>query len=278
MMSSYENYSRTSASYDTTRPPQGLDVIREALSINTVPLKSQTLLDAGCGTGQYTAALINDVAQITAIDLNETMLSAAKKKLCGQTGSGRLVFHQASLEALPIESGSVDAVMVNQVLHHVADDPQNDWPAHQQICNEFARVLKPGGTVVINSCSQTQLRSGFWFYHLIPNAVERVCQRTCDPHVLAELLEAAGFSRAKQTVAPEIVMQDASYFSAEGVFDPNWRNGDSIWALATPEELEHALNEARQLAKAGELESFMHHHDAKRTNVGQLTFSSAQKY
>jgi len=277
-MSSYEDYSRTSASYDGTRPAQGVGIIRKALSRNTVPLKSQLLLDAGCGTGQYTTALINDVAQITAIDLNQAMLSAAKEKLQDKTVSGRIVFHQASLDALPIESGSVDAVMVNQVLHHVADDPQNDWPAHQQICNEFARVLKPGGTVVINSCSQAQLRSGFWFYHLIPNAVERVCQRTCDPRVLAELLEAAGFSRAKRTVDPEIVMQDSAYFRAEGVFDPNWRSGDSIWALATPEELEHALNEARQLAEAGELESFMHHHDAKRTNVGQLTFSSAQKY
>ena len=277
MMSSYENYSRTSASYDTTRPPQGLDVIREALSINTVPLKSQTLLDAGCGTGQYTAALINDVAQITAIDLNEAMLSAAKKKLCGQTGSGRLVFHQASLEALPIESGSVDAVMVNQVLHHVADDPQNDWPAHQQICNEFARVLKPGGIVTINSCSHAQLRSGFWFYHLIPDAIERICERTCDPAAMASLLKAAGFGETKHAVDPGIVMQDASYFRAEGVFDASWRSGDSIWALATPDELETALGKARELAENAELQSFLNRHDAPRSEVGQLTFSSAQK-
>jgi len=277
-MSSYENYSRTSASYDATRPPQGLEIIRESLSMNAVPLKSQALLDAGCGTGQYAAALIDDVSHITAVDLNEAMLAAASSKLSAEVVSGRMVFHQASLETLPLDDESVDAALVNQVLHHVADEPEQNWPSHRRIFAEFARVLKPGGIVTINSCSHAQLRSGFWFYHLIPNAVERVCQRTCDPHVLAELLEAAGFSRAKQTVAPEIVMQDASYFSAEGVFDPNWRNGDSIWALATPEELEHALNEARQLAKAGELESFMHHHDAKRTNVGQLTFSSAQKY
>ena len=68
-MSSYENYSKTSASYDTTRPPQGLDVIRAVLSTNTVPLEAQTLLDAGCGTGQYTAALINDVAQLSLIHI-----------------------------------------------------------------------------------------------------------------------------------------------------------------------------------------------------------------
>jgi len=276
-MSSYENYSKTSASYDTTRPPQGLEVIREALSTNAVPLKTQILLDAGCGTGQYTAALINDVAQITAIDLNEAMLSAAKEKLHGETESGRLVFQQASLEALPIDAQSVDAIMVNQVLHHIADDPDTHWPGHQRVFAEFARVLKPGGMIVINSCSHVQLRSGFWFYQLIPNAIERICRRTCDPTVIAELLQAVGFSQTRHAVDPQIVMQDASYFSAQGVFDPNWRSGDSIWALATPDELQAALEEAAQLGEAGELDSFMRHHDAKRQSVGQLTFSSAQR-
>lgn len=276
-MSSYENYSKTSASYDTTRPPQGLEVIRAVLSTNTVPLEAQMLLDAGCGTGQYTAALINDVAQITAVDLNEAMLGAAKEKLRAETGSGRLVFHQASLEALPIDSQSVDAIMVNQVLHHVADDPEKHWPGHQRVFAEFARVLKPKGMIVINSCSHAQLRSGFWFYQLIPNAIEHICRRTCDPTVIAELLQAAGFGQTKHTVDAKIVMQDASYFSAEGVFDPNWRNGDSIWALATPDELKTALKEAARLAEAGELDSFMRHHDAKRQSIGQLTFSSAQK-
>jgi len=276
-MSSYENYSKTSASYDTTRPPQGLEVIREALSTNAVPLKTQVLLDAGCGTGQYTAALINDVAQITAIDLNEAMLSAAKEKLHGETESGRLVFQQASLEALPIDAQSVDAIMVNQVLHHIADDPDTHWPGHQRVFAEFARVLKPGGMIVINSCSHVQLRSGFWFYQLIPNAIERICRRTCDPTVIAELLQAVGFSQTRHAVDPQIVMQDASYFSAQGVFDPNWRSGDSIWALATPDELQAALEEAAQLGEAGELDSFMRHHDAKRQSVGQLTFSSAQR-
>ena len=276
-MSSYENYSKTSASYDTTRPPQGLDVIRAVLSTNTVPLEAQMLLDAGCGTGQYTAALSNDVAQITAIDLNEAMLSAAKEKLHGETESGRLVFQQASLEALPIDAQSVDAIMVNQVLHHIADDPDTHWLGHQRVFAEFARVLKPGGMIVINSCSHVQLRSGFWFYQLIPNAIERICRRTCDPTVIAELLQAGGFSQTRHAVNPQIVMQDASYFSAQGVFDPNWRSGDSIWALATLDELQAALEEAAQLGEAGELDSFMRHHDAKRQSVGQLTFSSAQR-
>ena len=276
-MSSYENYSRTSASYDATRPPQGLEIIRENLSMNAVPMKSQALLDAGCGTGQYAAALIHEVSHITAVDLNEAMLAAASSKLGAEVESGRVVFHQASLETLPLDDESVDAVLVNQVLHHVADEPEQNWPSHQRIFAEFARVLKPGGIVTINSCSHTQLRSGFWFYHLIPNAIERICERTCDPAAMASLLKAAGFGKTKHAVDPGIVMQDASYFRAEGVFDAGWRSGDSIWALATPDELETALGEARELAETGELQSFMNRHDAPRSKVGQLTFSSTQK-
>ena len=68
-MSSYENYSRTSASYDATRPPQGLEIIRENLSMNAVPMKSQALLDAGCGTGQYAAALIHEVSHLSLIHI-----------------------------------------------------------------------------------------------------------------------------------------------------------------------------------------------------------------
>ena len=276
-MSSYENYSRTSASYDATRPPQGLEIIRENLSMNAVPMKSQALLDAGCGTGQYAAALIDEVSHITAVDLNEAMLAAASNKLGAEVESGRVVFHQASLETLPLDDESVDAVLVNQVLHHVADEPEQNWPSHQRIFSEFARVLKPGGIVTINSCSHAQLRSGFWFYHLIPDAIERICERTCDPAAMASLLKAAGFGETKHAVDPDIVMQDASYFRAEGVLDADWRSGDSIWALATSDELEAALGKARELAETGELQSFMKQHDAPRSEVGQLTFSSAQK-
>ena len=94
---------------------------------------------------------------------------------------------------------------------------------------------------------------------------------------MALLLKAAGFGETRHAVDPGIVMQDASYFKAEGVFDASWRSGDSIWALATPDELETALGEARELAKTEELQSFMNRHDAPRSEVGQLTFSSAKK-
>ena len=95
--------------------------------------------------------------------------------------------------------------------------------------------------------------------------------------VLMGMRVCPGFGETKHAVDPGIVMQDASYFKTEGVFDADWRSGDSIWALATPDELEAALGKARELAETGELQWFMKQHDAPRSEVGQLTFSSAQK-
>jgi ubiquinone/menaquinone biosynthesis C-methylase UbiE len=274
-MSHYENYSRTSAAYDRTRQARGVEIIRRLLSHNPLPLSEQVLVDAGCGTGQYSAALIDSVQHIQAIDLNPGMLTIAGNKLQAQIAAGTIELHQGVIDELPIDDESADAVMVNQVLHHLADDATAGWPAHQRVFTEFARVLKPGGTAVINSCSHSQLEQGFWFYHLIPEAVDRVQQRTADLDVLGSLLKHSGFGEVGHETATDIIMQGDAYFDADRVLDPQWRDGDSIWALATPAEQENALQKVRTLVDQGELHSFMRRHDETRLHSGQLSFTWA---
>ncbi|MBT5886557.1 MAG: class I SAM-dependent methyltransferase [Acidiferrobacteraceae bacterium] len=274
-MSHYENYSRTSATYDRTRQAQGIEIICRLLSHNPLPLSEQVLVDAGCGTGQYSAALIDSVQHIQAIDLNPGMLTVAGNKLQAQIAAGNIELHQGSIDELPIDDESADAVMVNQVLHHLADDATAGWPAHQRVFAEFARVLKPGGVAVINSCSHAQLEQGFWFYHLIPEAVDRVQQRTADLDVLGSLLQHSGFGEVGHETATDIIMQGDAYFDADRVLDPQWRDGDSIWALATPAEQENALQKVRTLVDQGELHRFMRRHDETRLHSGQLSFTWA---
>ena len=274
-MSHYENYSRTSAAYDRTRQAQGIEIIRRLLSHNPLRLSEQVLVDAGCGTGQYSAALIDSVQHIQAIDLNPGMLTVAGNKLQAQIAAGNIELHQGSIDELPIDDESADAVMVNQVLHHLADDATAGWPAHQRVFAEFARVLKPGGMAVINSCSHSQLEQGFWFYQLIPEAVGRVQQRTADLDVLGSLLQRSGFGEVGHETATDIIMQGGAYFDADRVLDPQWRAGDSIWALATPAERENALQKVRTLVDQGELQSFMRRHDETRLHSGQLSFTWA---
>ena len=70
-MSKFENYTNTSQNYDLTRQPVGLELIFGALACGSRPLGEQTALDAGCGTGNYLAALAGKVARTAQISLEQ---------------------------------------------------------------------------------------------------------------------------------------------------------------------------------------------------------------
>ena len=80
-MSTFASYDQISPHYDSTRRPIGSEIILGCLAALGQPLGELGLLDAGCGTGAYSAAVIDRVRHIAAIDLNTGMLAAAKAKL-----------------------------------------------------------------------------------------------------------------------------------------------------------------------------------------------------
>ena len=124
-MSSYEDYGTASGSYDDTRVAVGTVILLGAFAGGRVPLAKVDLLDAGCGTGTYTDAVARHVGSVTLLDASEAMLEVARRKL----GSAkRLDYHVGSLQELPFDDASFDAVMTNQVLHHLGDDEGAGWP------------------------------------------------------------------------------------------------------------------------------------------------------
>lgn len=94
--------------------------------------------DIGCGTGNAAEVLAPLVSKVFAIDQNETMLAAAKKRL---KGVQNVEFLRGDVEKLPLKDASVDAAVCVLVLHHI-DDPT-------VACAEMARILKPGGVCLI---------------------------------------------------------------------------------------------------------------------------------
>ncbi len=94
--------------------------------------------DLGCGTGQVSAALAPFVAHVVAVDASAAMLQAAKKRL---HGSQNVDLRRGDIEALPIDDARLDAATLMLVLHHIAEP--------DKALAEVARVLKPGGRVVI---------------------------------------------------------------------------------------------------------------------------------
>jgi ubiquinone/menaquinone biosynthesis C-methylase UbiE len=100
------------------------------------------LLDAGCGTGRF----LDFVKQawprlpVIGLDLSEAYIREAKAHLRGRAGTRLMV---AKCEALPMADASVDAVASIFLFHELPPKVRRDALA------EFARVLKPGGRLVL---------------------------------------------------------------------------------------------------------------------------------
>ena len=205
------------------------------------------------------------------------MLAIARAKLTSAAQDGRAELRRASITDLPFTDASFDAVMFNQVLHHLEDGTDQAYGGHARALAEAHRVLRPGGLVVVNICAHEQLREGFWYYDLIPQARAEVLRRCVPATRLEAILDETGFAPRDRIVPYDETMQGPAYFRADGPLDPDWRRGDSIWALAGPTELAAAEARVGSLAQSGRLEAFVAKRDARRAAVGQFTFLVAEK-
>src|ERR687884_229265 len=100
-------------------------------------------LDAGCGTGLLTVALLKALdfpVRITAIDLSGSSIVTAQKSVEKKAGrEDKVWFAQANVLALPFADNSFDFVVTSGVLEYVSLD---------EGLGELARVLKRGGYIL----------------------------------------------------------------------------------------------------------------------------------
>lgn len=100
------------------------------------------VLEIACGTGIATAHLrrvLPDEASIVATDLNAAMLDEARER---RGGLQRVVYEEADAQALRFADGSFDAVACQFGLMF--------FPDKARALSEMARVLRPGGRLVLN--------------------------------------------------------------------------------------------------------------------------------
>lgn len=97
------------------------------------------ILDAGCGTGLLTLAILKTLrrpARVTAIDLSAPSLAEAKQAASKERTRHAVRFLQANLLSLPFADDSFDFIATSGALEYV---PLGEGLA------ELARVLRPGG-------------------------------------------------------------------------------------------------------------------------------------
>lgn len=98
-----------------------------------VDLDGTDALDLGCGLGMYTARMRAGGARAVGLEVEWPRAVEARR--------GGIDVVAAVGEFLPLAAASTDVVLLHEVLEHVADD--------RATLAEVARVLRPGGRVVI---------------------------------------------------------------------------------------------------------------------------------
>jgi SAM-dependent methyltransferase len=152
-------------------------------------------LDVGCGTGALTAAILARCgpASVVGADPSLAYLGHAHRRCAGP----RAAFAVADARAIPLATGSVDAVVSALALNFV--------PEPATAAAEMGRVARPGGTVAAylwDYAGGMQLIRRFWdaAVALDPDAA-RLDEATrfplCHPDRLGELLEEAGLERVE---------------------------------------------------------------------------------
>lgn len=114
---------------------------RPALRALLPEVRGLRVLDAGCAAGTHSAWLAERGADVDGIDVSEPMIALARTRV-----GERARFHTADLEQrLPFADGTFDLVMSSLALHYVRD--------LDAAIGEFARVLRPGGTLAFSTHS-----------------------------------------------------------------------------------------------------------------------------
>jgi ubiquinone/menaquinone biosynthesis C-methylase UbiE len=115
-----------------------------------------TIADIGCGPGYLLEAIGKEFPgnRLMGIDISQEMVEKARANLALKGMGSRVEFRQGEAEALPFEGSSQDFLVSTLSLHH--------WSDLVKALEEFHRVLKPSGEVLIMDLRRDPRRLFYW--------------------------------------------------------------------------------------------------------------------
>jgi tRNA (cmo5U34)-methyltransferase len=128
-----------------------LELIAEAASTSNPTATS--LLDVGCGAGNYSLKLLERAPNldVTLLDLSQPMLERAEQRV-GAATRGRVRTVQADIREAALGEGAYDLIVAAAVLHHLRTD--TEW---REVFAKMRRALKPGGSLWIYDLVEHEL-------------------------------------------------------------------------------------------------------------------------
>lgn len=121
-----------------------LELIKQGVAC--VSPKARSLLDLGCGAGNYSLKLLEVLpeVEITLVDLSRVMLDRALERLAGRTRRDAAAI-QGDIRELNIGEERFDVIVAAMILHHLREE--EEWT---QVFEELHRALRPGGSLWIS--------------------------------------------------------------------------------------------------------------------------------
>jgi len=172
------DYNSLANDYDLTRTVN-VEIIN--LFASELPLDGKTVLDFGCGTGNYAYAIKKlTTADVYGIEPSDGMMEKALAK--------GLDVRKGDHSSIPFANGHFDFIYMTDVVHHVPD--------MNTMFSELERVLKPGGLICILTESHEQLGTRFWVKHF-PTTVDVEKKRYPDIPDIVDAAIAAGLHEHK---------------------------------------------------------------------------------
>jgi ubiquinone/menaquinone biosynthesis C-methylase UbiE len=152
-----ESYTASAPAYDIwagsydDQPDNLMLALDEALFtelLNTIKIKGISIVDVGCGTGRHwKKIMVKEPQQLTGFDVSENMLTMLQQKF------PQAITHIIQNDSLqPLADNSCDLLISTLTIAHI----ENAAAALQ----EWNRVLKPGGCMIITDYHPAALEKG----------------------------------------------------------------------------------------------------------------------
>lgn len=141
------------------------------------------IADLGAGEGTLSLLLAQRAERVIAVDNSEKMIEYGRE-VASRNGVANLEYRMGDLEELPIADAEVDIALLHQSLHHALH------PA--RAVEEAARILKPGGRVVVMDLLKHRFEQAREMYADVWLGFAEV--------ELVDLLQSAGFESIEASI------------------------------------------------------------------------------
>jgi ubiquinone/menaquinone biosynthesis C-methylase UbiE len=223
------DYNAIASKYGRNNQTSTLSGITRALRFLAQESPSGRLLEVGCGTGLWLAALSELVSPVYGLDLSLGMLRQTMAREV-EAGSALLLCNgQAS--RLPFYANSFNLIYCVNALHHFLQPERFIMEAH--------RVLKPGGALAIVGLNPHDPGINWYIYDYFDGTYEADLARFPSVEDIVSWMAAADFVDVQSWTAHQVVH---TYFGRQVLDSPFIRKtGTSQLALLSDEDYTSGL-------------------------------------